>query len=659
MCKYSTLLEACKTGKIEEVKSFLQDKEDGSFEDFRDSIKYIINKGFNDIVELLASCEVYLDNHVKVRELNKDDDKEIFGMTKDGIVIEIDDSEFYLPFFKNISVEDGCTTLMYTCREYNLGHKTSATKNNYLEIVKILISQQKGMKDIFGRTALMYAAREGNTEIVELLLPYEKCERDVYGWSALMFAAINGRLENVKLLVEHEKDILSEHYHTALMWAVYYDQTECVKYLIPYLAGKQHIDTGWSALMWAARYDKPECVKLLVEHEKDLRDEYDETALMKAATGGNTKCVKILIPHEAGIQNDNDWTALMKAACQKNIEIVKLLIPHEAGIEPESYYDQSFLFINKKSLGTALINAITFRGFYECAPCHYGPVEPPSEEVITEYVKLLAPHECHLYESKEVSALVQAEEKGYSECVKILTFYEYFLSKNWFIQDFDEIESMIHEIYDDTSDFYEYIKSISESYIIFNNCTPFIPTGSFLDILNKAAKQQGKNYDDSMSEIIDKMEKLSLSVLLEYSKIIDLDVMETRIINEFSEYKEKIPQIIQELKTEKLECIVCLEDSAQLYRNCVNCTVNLCKDCWANLDKCPQCRSDIKWKKGLSLFMLHFMDKQGLISENSKIKDIPEKIIESHPVILTIQVTREKKKDESVPSILTVERITN
>jgi len=138
--------------------------------------------------------------------------------------------------------------------------------------------------------------------------------------------------------------------------------------------------------------------------------------------------------------------------------------------------------------------------------------------------------------------------------------------------------------------------------------SPNIPIGSFLDILNKAAKQSGKNYDNSMVEISDKLEKLSVSVLQEYLAIRDIKTLESRLINDFSEYKERIPQIIQELETEEFTCPVCLDESVQMYRNCVNCTVYACKECWEKMDNCMLCRSALYWEKCLNLEVLQKVD---------------------------------------------------
>ena len=111
-----------------------------------------------------------------------------------------------------------------------------------------------------------------------------------------------------------------------------------------------------------------------------------------------------------------------------------------------------------------------------------------------------------------------------------------------------------------------------------------------------------------MVEISDKLEKrTSPTLLLEYLNISNIRELESRLINDFPEYKERIPSIIQELETEEFTCPVCLDESVQMYRNCVNCTCYACKECWEKMDNCMLCRSALYWKKCLNLEVLQKM----------------------------------------------------
>ena len=75
---------------------------------------------------------------------------------------------------------------------------------NNVDLVKSLLESGVDAKatNIFGLSALMYAARYGNDKVVVLLLPKSDVQAtDNQGASALMFAAENGFVKSVDLLL--------------------------------------------------------------------------------------------------------------------------------------------------------------------------------------------------------------------------------------------------------------------------------------------------------------------------------------------------------------------------------------------------------------------------------------------------------------------------
>jgi len=136
------------------------------------------------------------------------------------------------------------------------------------------------------------------------------------------------------------------------------------------------------------------------------------------------------------------------------------------------------------------------------------------------------------------------------------------------------------------------------------NSLPYIKLGSFVDILNRAAKSSS-NYEEAMEKIVEELEKMSTDKLKLYSRA---DNIETLLIDDFPKYKERIPRVIQDLKEESDTCSVCLNVDKNIYRNCVNCLCYVCIDCWNKLKKCPHCNLDtIKWKKCLNTIALDYL----------------------------------------------------
>ena len=93
-------------------------------------------------------------------------------------------------------------------------------------------------RDAEKRTALMYAAFNGQTELVKIMIKAgaDVNAQDKIGTSPLMFAAsAPGAVETVKVLLEAKAEInmvdSNEHF-SALMWAAAEGQAESVKFLL-------------------------------------------------------------------------------------------------------------------------------------------------------------------------------------------------------------------------------------------------------------------------------------------------------------------------------------------------------------------------------------------------------------------------------------------
>ncbi|TNJ27539.1 Ankyrin repeat protein 2 [Giardia muris] len=223
---------------------------------------------------------------------------------------------------------DGWTALMLAAYR---GHADCA-QLLLPEVGKQSIKEQNGFPS--RTTALMIAVNQNHSEIVELLLPYEQEMKDNYGRTSLMYAAREGHINCIPLL-ENELGTQSNNGWTALMWAAYYGNTDCARLLLSEVGRQTTMNwgiflPGTTALMLAAQYNHPEIVELLLPYEQGLKDNSGNTALMMAASHGRPASVRLLLPLEGGLFNNQKETALLLALQEGRVECAKLLIDEAA-----------------------------------------------------------------------------------------------------------------------------------------------------------------------------------------------------------------------------------------------------------------------------------------------------------------------------------------
>lgn len=130
--------------------------------------------------------------------------------------------------------------------------------------------------DGFGRTALMYAAEQGNCACVKMLVDLEGGMQNKYGLTALMFAIQRNRYKVIPHLLEKEAKMKDNSGWTGLMYAVTRGQMECVKILLCEVTLQRN--DGYTALMMAVEQGKEELVALLKPYEQGMSDHEGRTA---------------------------------------------------------------------------------------------------------------------------------------------------------------------------------------------------------------------------------------------------------------------------------------------------------------------------------------------------------------------------------------------
>lgn len=228
-----------------------------------------------------------------------------------------------------------------------------------------------------GNTALLYAISSSNMQLISYLAPHEVRETNIFGWTALMFAAYFDNHDAVKLFLNDEKGMQTrEEYKgipagaTALLIAATRGHTGCVSLLYPmeqstsgwndlFLAAFTHnaalvartislVSTrdalGRTAMMYLVMFPRhstlvllEECIGYLAQAQQGAIDACTKTALMYAAENNNADAVQLLLQlttleARKQMETKDEYTALMIAASRGYSDIVLQLLPKEAGI---------------------------------------------------------------------------------------------------------------------------------------------------------------------------------------------------------------------------------------------------------------------------------------------------------------------------------------
>ncbi|EET02674.1 Hypothetical protein GL50581_61 [Giardia duodenalis ATCC 50581] len=287
------------------------------------ALMFATKSGYADCVELLAEKEARMKDedghtalvhaaragHREAAELLMEHEKDVTGWTMLMCAAALGDTDMVSQHLDERGQTDkqGRTALIL------------AAQNGRDEVVKFLMKHESGVS---GWTSLICTAYLGDVDAVRDNL-HEKGCKDIDGKTALMWAARQGHTEVVRLLGEHEGGVQDSNGMTALMWAAHNGHTECVKLLLEKEVGMQNKD-GWSALMWAAVRRHEQIVELLKE-EGGMKDKGGVTALMFAAVLGHTECARILAEREKEITHASGITALDFAKLISNNEIVSIL----------------------------------------------------------------------------------------------------------------------------------------------------------------------------------------------------------------------------------------------------------------------------------------------------------------------------------------------
>ena len=217
-------------------------------------------------------------------------------------------------------------------------------------------------RDIFGRTALVTAARNNDADLVTALARNGAKIQDDGDkpFNALNEAALTGSPASLKALIAAGADIHAGNDEALRAAAVAVNGTDCIEELLRRGARIGAVNEyGETALRRAAAVGRTANVETLIAHGADVndgalveaagmfRDEGDPLpqAGMLPYTGDATSCVRALLDHGADVnkRNRDGHTALIEAAEVKQVGALNLLLAHGADVNAKDPDGQTAL----------------------------------------------------------------------------------------------------------------------------------------------------------------------------------------------------------------------------------------------------------------------------------------------------------------------------
>ena len=205
-----------------------------------------------------------------------------------------------------------------------------ASKNGHLEIVRALLDKDANpnFKDKNDETPLIHASKNGHLEIVRALLDKGADVQVIsdYGSTALMHASKNGHLEIVRALLDKGTDVQTISKENPKQ---YLDQGA--------LNALHNLDYLVAPLLLTSKYGHLEIVRALLDAGAnfDAKSNEGSTALMVASANGHLKIVRVLLDKGANFdaKNNEGMTALIWASSSGYLEVVRALLDKGANFD--------------------------------------------------------------------------------------------------------------------------------------------------------------------------------------------------------------------------------------------------------------------------------------------------------------------------------------
>lgn len=226
------------------------------------------------------------------------------------------------------------------------------------------------------KTALMFAAGNGNDAIVNILLMNNAdiAAIDSRGFNALMFAIESGYITTVNILLTAGADVfaLRNDGGSALLIAVENRQNHIIPVLVKCGLNINEVNGGLTLLMRSICFDLSQTTIVLVNCGADVNKatDYDErtgyTALVRAIDLDNEATVEMLLKNGANVNAValDGWTPLMSATRPDCLETIKLLASYGANIKLKNSKGDTAVMIAERLPNQKVITL--FRELFDC-----------------------------------------------------------------------------------------------------------------------------------------------------------------------------------------------------------------------------------------------------------------------------------------------------
>ena len=173
-------------------------------------------------------------------------------------------------------------------------------------------------------TALMLAAKSGNSDLVKLLSGDDSAfinRVDLNGYNAVHYAASSGHLDIIEKLYKNQAEIDATNVwlDNAVILASAFGSLTSLQWLEQHGMDIHHENlTQLNALMIAAQAGHLHIIEYLYEQNEDLnkRDSEQKSALMHAVMNGRLACAQWLVAHGASLGQDENGNNLVHLAAQ-------------------------------------------------------------------------------------------------------------------------------------------------------------------------------------------------------------------------------------------------------------------------------------------------------------------------------------------------------
>ena len=220
---------------------------------------------------------------------------------------------------------------------------TVAALHGHVSVVNALLDDDRtevNLKGAFGRTALSFAAGNGQGDIVQALLKrqdYDESDLDDGHWSPIFWAVQGNHTDIIINLLQrgtHPINQVDKTGRSAISWAAENGSLQSLKILLRHPDSDPNLkdDTGRSPLLWAASNGQTEVVSFLCRNnivDKSSVNVDGRNAISMACQGGHRDTVRTLIKYGCpGVdQADADgWAPLAWALFNRSLPTVETLI---------------------------------------------------------------------------------------------------------------------------------------------------------------------------------------------------------------------------------------------------------------------------------------------------------------------------------------------